>query len=126
MNTMSNRSSVIVRLRCSNGSVGVGEGTTIGGMSDGIEVASTLASGSIEIDIEEAEQRHRLFKIKIFKRSLQDDVTHVAAVKRAVGARASVRIDVNQAWTCLEARRGLDGLEDAGIDLVEQPVRFRR
>ena len=40
---------------------------------------------------------------------------------------ASVRVDVNTAWSLQEARWGLRGLQDAGCELVEQPVpaRFR-
>jgi muconate cycloisomerase len=47
----------------------------------------------------------------------------VLAIKRALGDRASVRVDVNQAWSELEAVRGIAQLEAGGIDLVEQPVR---
>ena len=51
-------------------------------------------------DIEEAERmldtrRHNIFKLKIGLRSVDDDVAHVAAIKRALGDRASVRVDVN-------------------------------
>jgi muconate cycloisomerase len=46
----------------------------------------------------------------------------VAAIKKALGDRGSVRVDVNMAWSELEAQRGLAGLVDAGCELVEQPV----
>jgi muconate cycloisomerase len=52
-----------------------------------------------------------------------DDVKHVLAIKRALGDRASVRVDVNQAWSELEAVRGIAALQDGGIDLIEQPVK---
>jgi muconate cycloisomerase len=51
-----------------------------------------------------------------------DDVAHVAAIKKAVGNRGSVRVDVNQAWDEAQADVGLKMLEDVGCDLVEQPV----
>jgi muconate cycloisomerase len=44
-------------------------------------------------------RRHRIFKLKIGLRSVDDDVAHVLAIKRALGDRASVRVDVNQAWS---------------------------
>lgn len=69
-----------------------------------------------------AARRHRIFKLKIGKRSVADDVAHVAAIKAALGDRGSVRVDVNMAWSELEARRGLAALADAGCELVEQPV----
>jgi muconate cycloisomerase len=50
-------------------------------------------------------------------------VAHVLAIKRALGDRASVRVDVNQAWSELDAVRGIAQLEAGGIDLIEQPVR---
>ena len=202
MHTMNSQTLVLVMIRCSDGTVGIGEGTTIGGLSYGEEspegikltvdtyiapailgadasrvaalmgqvkqrvkgnrfatcavetalldalgkrldlpvsellggrqhaslpVAWTLASGDTARDIEEAERmldarRHNLFKLKIGLRSVNDDVAHVAAIKRALGDRASVRVDVNQAWSEVEARRGIPALESAGVDLIEQPL----
>jgi muconate cycloisomerase len=94
---------------------------------DELPIAWTLASGDTAKDIEEAERmldlrRHSIFKLKIGKRAIPDDVAHVAAIKRALGNRASVRVDVNQAWDEASAARGMALLEDAGVDLVEQPI----
>ena len=66
--------------------------------------------------------RHNIFKLKIGKRGVEDDVAHVAAIKKALGTRASVRVDVNQAWDEAGASRGIAMLQDAGCDLVEQPI----
>jgi len=98
-----------------------------GRVRDRLEVAWTLASGDTGSDIDEAEQmlelrRHRIFKLKIGAREANRDVAHVAAIKRAVGDRASVRVDVNQAWDESTASWGIAALEDAGVDLIEQPV----
>ncbi len=98
-----------------------------GRVRDSLPVAWTLASGDTANDIIEAEhmlekRRHRIFKLKIGARSVNDDVDHVLAIKRALGDRASVRVDVNQAWSELEAVRGIAALEAGGIDLIEQPV----
>lgn len=205
MTTMRAQAAVIVRIRFSDGSTGIGEGTTIGGMSygeespesiclaisaylaprligrpadavnaamaaietevkgariakcavetalwdglgrrlgvsvaalfggavrDAVPVAWTLASGVAERDVDEAEEmlarrRHRIFKIKIGKQAVADDVAHVAAIARAVGDRGAVRVDVNQAWSLSDARWGLAGLEDVGCELVEQPIARR-
>lgn len=208
MATMRTQTAVLVIVRFSDGSEGIGEGTTIGGLSYGPEspegiksaidtyiapaligrdadnvngatqlidklvkanriaktaveialwdglgkrlgvsvaqlfggavharlpVAWTLASGNSETDIAEAHQmietrRHNIFKLKIGKRSVREDVAHVARIKQAVGDAASVRVDVNTAWSLQDARWGLKGLQDAGCELVEQPVpaRYRR
>lgn len=202
MTVMSGQTLMLVRVRCSDGTVGIGEGTTIGGLAYGAEspegmklaidtyfapimkgadanrvaalmatlntairdnrfakcavetalfdalghrtglpvsellggrqrdrlpVAWTLASGDTAKDIDEAHRmletrRHNIFKLKIGRKSVREDVAHVAAIKKAVGDKAAVRVDVNMAWTELEARRGLAGLVDAGCELAEQPV----
>jgi len=100
----------------------------IGGrLRDRLPVAWTLASGDTQRDIDEAEKmlaarRHRIFKLKIGRRGVMEDVAHVAAIKRAVGDRAEVRVDVNMAWSEQQAHRGLAALADVGCELAEQPV----
>ena len=99
-----------------------------GRVRDALPVAWTLASGDTAKDIAEAEhmldiRRHRIFKLKIGLRGVDDDVAHVLAIKRALGDKASVRVDVNQAWNETDAVRGIARLEDGGVDLVEQPVK---
>ncbi|GGY18483.1 muconate cycloisomerase [Massilia dura] len=110
--------------------LGVPVSELLGGrVRDSLPVAWTLASGDTAKDIAEAEKmlelrRHRIFKLKIGARSVNEDVAHVLAIKRALGDTASVRVDVNQAWSELQAMRGIAALQDGGVDLVEQPVRF--
>ena len=200
--TMNCQTLVLVRIRCSDGVSGVGEGTTIGGLAygeespesikvnidtyfapllkgmdatrpgaamaklrklfqgnrfaksavetalfdaqaqrigvplselfggritDSVEVAWTLASGDTRRDIDEAEQmldlrRHRVFKLKIGSNAVADDVAHVVAIKKALGERADVRVDVNQAWSESDAIWALPRFADAGVSLVEQPI----
>jgi muconate cycloisomerase len=202
MATMQQQTLVVVRLRCSDGIEGIGEATTIGGLSygdespegikltidtylapalNGVDATNihaamarlekvargnrfakcalesalldaqgkrlgvsvstllggavrttlptlwTLASGDTQRDIDEAERwlaerRHDTFKLKIGRRSVREDVAHVSAIKRALGDRARVTVDVNQAWNEAEAATGIAMLEAAGIDLIEQPV----
>ena len=98
-----------------------------GRVRDSLPVAWTLASGDTARDIAEAEKmlglrRHNIFKLKIGLRAVRDDVAHVAAIKAALGARASVRVDANQAWSVTEALDGMRALADAGVDMVEQPI----
>ncbi|WDA35444.1 muconate cycloisomerase family protein [Sphingobium sp. YC-XJ3] len=108
--------------------VGLSVSELVGGrVRDRLPVLWTLASGNTALDIEEAEAmiergRHNAFKLKIGKRRLHEDVAHVAAIKRALGDRASVRVDVNMAWDETTAIRGIEMLADIGCDLVEQPI----
>lgn len=202
MHTMKGQTLVLLKLHCSDGLVGIGEATTIGGLSygaespesiktnleswfaplivgqdatninrlimrinqhirgntfaksavetalldaqgkrlnisvadllggrvrDGLECAWTLASGDTGRDIDEAEQmlamrRHRHFKLKIGANDPYVDIAHVSAIKRALGDRASVRVDVNQAWSEAVAIRASRLLADGGVELIEQPL----
>ena len=202
MHTMQNQTLVLIRLRCADGIEGIGESTTIGGLSygnespdsikvnidrhfaplligqdasninaamlrlersirgntfaksgiesalldaqgkrlglpvsellggrvrDALPVAWTLASGNTEQDIAEAEKmldlrRHRVFKLKIGAGEVSADLAHVIAIKKALGERASVRVDVNQAWDEAVALRACKVLGDNAIDLIEQPI----
>lgn len=98
-----------------------------GRVRDSLPVAWTLASGDTARDIAEGEEmlglrRHNIFKLKIGKRSVRDDVAHVGAICKALAGRASIRVDVNQNWTEDQARLGMAMLHDVGCDLVEQPI----
>jgi muconate cycloisomerase len=101
-----------------------------GARQDHLPVLWVLASGDTQQDIHEAFQmldtrRHRDFKLKIGSRSVDEDVRHVAAIKEALGDRAGVRVDVNQAWDESSAVRGIAALQDGGIELIEQPTPAR-
>ena len=103
-----------------------------GRVRDSLPVLWTLASGDTTRDIAEAEamidnRRHNVFKLKIGKRPVADDVAHVGAIKHALGDRSSIRVDVNMAWDETTALKGMRMLADVGCDLVEQPIsRFNR
>lgn len=89
-----------------------------GRTTDAVDVAWTLASGDTQRDIAEAEamldaRRHRAFKLKIGSNALADDVAHVIAIKRALGDRGDVRVDVNQAWGETDAIWAAPRLADA-------------
>ncbi|CAN7695398.1 muconate/chloromuconate family cycloisomerase [Paraburkholderia sp. SIMBA_054] len=108
--------------------LGVPVSTLLGGaVRKTLPVLWTLASGDTQRDIEEAEmllaeRRHNTFKLKIGRRSVRDDVAHVSKIKSALGDRAKVTVDVNQAWNEVDATLGIHALEAAGVDLIEQPT----
>jgi muconate cycloisomerase len=92
-----------------------------------LPLAWTLASGDVTRDLDEAQlrleqKRHRIFKMKIGARSPAQDVAHVAQIARGLAGRATLTVDVNQAWDGNTARRYLPQLIDAGVTLIEQPV----
>ena len=108
--------------------LGVPVSTLLGGaVRKTLPVLWTLASGDTQRDIEEAEmllaeRRHNTFKLKIGRRGVREDVAHVSKIKAALGGRAKVTVDVNQAWSEVDATLGIEALEAAGVDLIEQPT----
>lgn len=97
-----------------------------GRLRDSLPVLWVLASGNTEKDIAEAQKmiaakRHNIFKLKIGSRPVEADVEHVLAIKKALGADISIRVDVNRAWSELDAIKGIQLLQDGGVDLIEQP-----
>ena len=97
-----------------------------GRLRNSIPVLWVLASGDTGKDIAEAQkmiaaQRHNIFKLKIGSRAVEADVEHVLAIKQALGKDISIRVDVNRAWSELEAVKGISLLQHGGVDLIEQP-----
>ena len=86
-----------------------------GALRTSLPVLWTLASGDATRDVDEAlalieARRHRVFKLKIGRRSLADDVAHVAAIRRGLGGEVMLTVDVNQAWDEATAVRGIASL----------------
>jgi len=78
-----------------------------------------------EADIpDEVERRlvegFRTLKVKVGK-DVARDLARVRAVQRAVGGRASIRLDANRGYSREDGRRFAAALEPAGIELFEQP-----
>ncbi len=98
-----------------------------GAVRTSLPVLWTLASGDSARDIAEAEQllevrRHNVFKLKIGKREPREDIAHVAAIKSALGERAQITVDINQAWSEARAAIFIPELVAAGVMLIEQPI----
>ena len=98
-----------------------------GKVHQSLPLAWTLASGNVERDLQEAQlrleqKRHHIFKMKIGANAPADDVAHVAQIARGLAGRATLTVDVNQAWDGNTARRYLPQLVEAGVTLIEQPV----
>ncbi len=91
-----------------------------GRFHDRLPIAWTLASGDTARDIAEAEEmldrrRHKIFKLKIGDGEPKHNIAHVAAIKRAVGDCASVRVDANQTWSEATAAWVIPGSNRAGM-----------
>jgi muconate cycloisomerase len=98
-----------------------------GKQTDAMECVWGLASGNTDKDIEEAEQalsqrRHRGFKIKVGTKTPEADIEHVSKIAKALGGKASLRVDANQSWDEVTATRIIAAFENVGVSLVEQPL----
>jgi muconate cycloisomerase len=109
-------------------SLGVPASLLLGGVvRDRIPVLWTLASGDPGQEIEEAEGKlearlHRTFKVKIGAQDPAADLARLRRLAGALGDRAVLIVDANQAWDETTALRCLPVLADLGIRLVEQPL----
>jgi o-succinylbenzoate synthase len=84
---------------------------------------ATLVSGEPAAVAAEAERwaadGFGTFKLKV---GTGHDVAQVAAVRKALGPEALIRLDANAAWSLEQATEILAAVEPLGIELVEQPV----
>lgn len=100
----------------------------LGGLfRESIPVTWALSAEDADIVIAEAEDKlttegHGSFKLKAGAQQPAEDVSRILSVAKALGERASVRIDLNAAWDENTSARWLPKLESGGVDLVEQPV----
>jgi muconate cycloisomerase len=98
-----------------------------GAVRERIPVLWTLASGDSAQEIEEAERmlaarRFETFKVKIGAQPPSDDIARLTRIADALGDRARLIVDVNQAWDEATAVRYLPALAALGLLLVEQPL----
>lgn len=94
---------------------------------DALPVTWALGADPAPVVVEEAAAKldageHTSFKLKMGAAEPAADVARVTAVAAELAGRASLRVDLNGSWDEVTARRWLPVLQDAGIDLVEQPV----
>lgn len=108
--------------------LGVPVYTLLGGLyKEALPSTWALATGAAETDIAEAEEKletnlHSRFKIKVGAEEPAADAAHVIEVCEALKGRAGITIDPNGAWDELIAMRWLPIMEEAGVELFEQPL----
>jgi len=64
----------------------------------------------------------RTLKLKLLARELARDEERVAAVRKAAGAGAKLRLDANGAWKEATAIEAVERLARFDVELIEQPV----
>jgi L-alanine-DL-glutamate epimerase-like enolase superfamily enzyme len=82
---------------------------------------NSSTSEEIENEVERRlEDGFRTFKVKVGKDWVAD-LKRVQEIQRAIGGRATIRIDANRAYTETDACQFAADLDPAGIELFEQP-----
>jgi L-Ala-D/L-Glu epimerase len=82
---------------------------------------NSSAPAEIEDEVEHRlAEGFRTFKIKVGK-DADADITRVKAIQRAIGGRATMRLDANRAFSESDGCRFAATLEPEGIELFEQP-----
>jgi o-succinylbenzoate synthase len=71
---------------------------------------------------EAAEDGYRTVKVKVGRRSVQEDVDRVSAIRGALPATSRIRVDANGAWSEAEAEDALSRMADLGLELCEEPL----
>ncbi|MDF1561794.1 MAG: enolase C-terminal domain-like protein [Deltaproteobacteria bacterium] len=61
-------------------------------------------------------------KVKLGRRSFEEELTRLEALRAAVGPRVQLRADVNGAWSLAEAPALLEQLAALELEYLEQPV----
>lgn len=96
-----------------------------GAYRDAVPIVGYLQSNSPALLASEAERLasagFRSFKIKIGM-GPETDIENIRVVRETLGPKASIRADVNGAWTLSTAKRQLRKLERFDLEYLEQPL----
>jgi L-alanine-DL-glutamate epimerase-like enolase superfamily enzyme len=68
------------------------------------------------------DQGFKILKIKIGDRPGTNDVSRIKAIRKAVGEHITLRVDANQGWSYVDAKKALFGMVDYNIEHCEEPV----
>jgi L-alanine-DL-glutamate epimerase-like enolase superfamily enzyme len=94
-----------------------------------IPASFTLGSASpekmAEKTLEMMEYGFRTFVVKTEKGAIGKDIERVRMVRKHVGPDVRLRLDVNASYTVEEAIRVGQGVEECGLEYIEQPIRPR-
>ena len=98
----------------------------IGGkVRDKVPLSWSLASGTLEAELKEAEERAReggfIFKFKTGLLAPEEDAARIKNIRQAF-PKAWLRADANQGWDRFTAIRAVRLFEEYNLDFVEQPV----
>jgi len=85
------------------------------GSSAGPEAVGEAAARAVDEGFE-------TLKLKVGSNGVEEDIERVRAIRDAVGADVSLRVDANGAWTPEQAQTALDSLAALDVSYLEQPL----
>lgn len=77
---------------------------------------------AVKEGLEMIDRGWRILKVKVGRKSPEEDVEMVSALRKAVGKEISIRADANQAYSFKTAMRVIEKLEPYNLTFMEQPV----
>ncbi len=97
----------------------------LGGTKNVFETDITTSLDTLEKMTAEAkgyaDKGYKTLKVKVGL-DPDEDYSHIAAIRAAVGPRVAIRIDANQGWTVPQAIYALRKMAPLAIEFCEQPV----
>jgi len=91
-----------------------------------IPVNATIGADSLDKTVKAArdavDEGFQSCKIKVGRRSIEDDLERIRRVREVVGPDVEVRVDANGAWTFDEAAGIVETLDDLDVSILEQPL----
>lgn len=63
-----------------------------------------------------------VLKVKLGERGASKDINRIESIRKAIGDDLPLRIDANQGWNYIDAKRALNGMEDLGVEHCEEPI----
>ena len=65
---------------------------------------------------------YRAVKLKVGAQDVEDDIDCARLVRRILGHDIALRLDANRAWDFATACRFVEGIDDLGIEYLEEPL----
>lgn len=100
-----------------------------GASRDRVPVLWALASGDVDQEIAEAQDKlarreHKDFKVKLGFATPKEDLFRLTKLRETLPEMGRLIVDVNQGWSEADCLRFLPALEELDVSLIEQPLPY--
>jgi muconate/chloromuconate cycloisomerase len=95
-------------------------------LQDRLPLSRSASHSDIEKDLAEVRgylsEGYRIIKVKVGVLDVYQDVERIKAIRELAGTGVSLRADANQGWDVPTALKFIRGVEDCGLEFLEQPI----